>query len=173
MKFVLGLVALVFIGLAVYVYTGKDYKQPQKQTVHKIVKEETPSQEAVTSVEKKVSEKVKPVVQHTVKKENLKVESTSLEVQNTSNSDGEIGEGLTLEGIESADVSDEEKERMRDDLAFYQAENVDDIEADKAKRKEIGKGLTLESIKNADVSDEEKERMLDDLAYFQTNTKDD
>ena len=87
MKFVLGLVALVFIGLAVYVYTGKDHKQPQEQTVHKTVKEETPSQEAVTSVEKKLSEKTKPVVQHTVEKESLKVQRTSSEVQNASNSD--------------------------------------------------------------------------------------
>ena len=124
MKFVLGLVALVFIGLALYVYTGKDHKQPQKQTVHKTVKEETPSQEEVTSVEKKVSEKVKPVVQHTVKKENLKVEGTSSEVRNTSNSDGEIGEGLTLESIENADVSDEEKERLLGELVSYESYKV-------------------------------------------------
>ena len=112
MKFVLGLVALVLVGLLLYVYTGKENKQPQKQTVHKTVKEETPSHEVVASVEKKVSVKVKPVVQHTVKKESLKVE-------NSSNSDGEIGEGLTLESIENADVSDEEKEVMRADMAYY------------------------------------------------------
>ena len=125
MKFVLGLIALVFIGLAVYVYTGKDHKQPVKQTVHKTVKEVTPSQEAVTSVEKKVSEKVKPVVQHTVKKESLKVENTSSEVQNRSNSDGEIGEGLTLEGIENADVSEKEKEIMRNDMINNQRLNAE------------------------------------------------
>ena len=121
MKFVLGLVALVFIGLAVYVYIGKDHKQPQKQTVHKTVKEVAPSSEEVTSVEKKVSAKVKPVVQHTVKKESLKVENASVEVQNTSSSDGEIGEGLTLEGIENADVSEVERERMRDNMAYQQS----------------------------------------------------
>ena len=135
MKFVLGLVALVLVGLLLYVYTGKENKQPQKQTVHKTVKEETSSQEEVTFVEKKVPEKVKPAVQHTVKKESLKVQSTSSEVQNTSNSDGEIGkgrqdevadfskigEGLTLEGIKNSNVSDQEKELMLDDLAAYQS----------------------------------------------------
>ncbi len=113
MKFVLGLVALVLVGLLLYVYTSKENKQPQKQTVHKTVKEVTPSHEEVTSVEKKVSEKVKPVVQHTVKKESLKV-------TNTSNSDDKIGEGLTLESIENADVSDEEKEIMLTDMLYYQ-----------------------------------------------------
>ena len=53
MKFVLGLIALVLIGLILYVYTGKDHKQPEKQTIHKTVKEEMPSKEVVTSVEKK------------------------------------------------------------------------------------------------------------------------
>ena len=116
MKFVLGLVALVLVGLLLYVYTGKENKQPQKQTVHKTVKEETPSHEVVASVEKKVSVKSKPVVQHTVKKESLKV-------ANTSNSDGEIGEDLTLESIENADVSEEEKAVMRMDIAYKHNQN--------------------------------------------------
>jgi len=120
MKFVLGLVALVLVGLLLYVYTGKENKQPQKQTVHKTVKEVTPSHEEVALVEKKVSEKTKPVVQRTEKKGSLKVQSTSLKVQNTSNSDGEIGEGLTLESIENADVSDEEREIMLTDMLYYQ-----------------------------------------------------
>ena len=37
MKFVLGLVALVFIGLAVYVYTDKGHTQSNKSEVHKTV----------------------------------------------------------------------------------------------------------------------------------------
>jgi len=114
MKFVLGLVALVLVGLLLYVYTSKENKQPQKQTVHKTVKEVTPSQEEVASVEKKVSKKTKPAVQHTVKKASLKVEKTS-------NSDGEIGKGLTLEGIKNANVSDEEKERMKMDIVYNES----------------------------------------------------
>jgi len=114
MKFVLGLVALVLVGLLLYVYTGKENKQPQKQTVHKTVKEVTPSKEEVISIEKKVSETTKPSVQHTVKKESLKIEKTS-------NSGGEITKDLTLEGIENADVSDEEKVQMKDDMAYQQS----------------------------------------------------
>jgi len=117
MKFVLGLVALVLVGLLLYVYTGKENKQLQKQTVHKTVKEVTPAKVEVTSVEKKVSEKVKPVVQHTVKKESLKV-------SNTSNSDGEIGEDLTLESIENADLSDKEKDRLLGELVSYEIYKV-------------------------------------------------
>ena len=136
MKFVLGLIALVLIGLMLYVYTGKDHKQPQKQTVHKTVKEETPSKEVVTSVEKP-----KPVVQHTVKKESLKVESTSSKVQNTSNSDGEIGEDLTLESIKNADVSDEEKERMIS-LAAYRETSA------KTEKTELSEEDFLKVLKN-------------------------
>ncbi|HIP12305.1 MAG TPA: hypothetical protein EYG73_06255 [Arcobacter sp.] len=35
--------------------------------------------------------------------------------------ESEIGKGLTLESVENADVSDEEKVRMRNDLIYYQA----------------------------------------------------
>ena len=115
MKFVLGLVALVLVGLSLYVYTGKDHKQPQKQTVHKTVKEVTPSQEEVASVEKKVTEKVEPVVQHTVGKESLKVQSTSSEVQNTSSSDETF----------YADDSMSEEERRIDKAIRSQSENIE------------------------------------------------
>ena len=138
MKFVLGLVALVLVGLLLYVYTSKENKQPQKQTVHKTLKEVTPLQEEVTSVEKKVSQKAKPVVQHAVRKESLK------EVEKTSNSEGKIGEGLTFEGIENADVSDEEKQRMLDQLVYRQGLNAEYEPLSKEDRREI----LLKNLKN-------------------------
>ena len=139
MKFVLGLVALVLVGLLLYVYTGKENKQSQKQTVHKTVKEETSSHEVVTPVEKKVPEKVKPVVQPTVKKESLKVE-------NTSNSDSNTGEDLTLESIENADVSDEEKERMKMDMVYNESINTE--ETSPSTSKEIEEMIAKDSEAN-------------------------
>ena len=119
MKFVLGLISLVLVALIFYVYTDKDEKQPQKQTVHKTVKEVTPSSEVETSVEKKVSVKSKPVVQHSVQKERLNVKKTSY-------SDDKIGEEFTLESIENTDVSEEEKIRMLDDIAYTKSLEVSD-----------------------------------------------
>jgi hypothetical protein len=117
-KFVIGLMALIFVALAVYTYTDKKVEEVTKSAVtHKVVKEVT---EKKVSKPAHVTKKVlsaKPMAKK--KTEDVLVKSTSHEVQ-TTNTENAIGEGLTLEGIENADVSDEEKQRMRDDMAYYQ-----------------------------------------------------
>jgi len=50
----------------------------------------------------------------------------SAEISDSAESSDEIGKGLTLEGIENADVGDEEKEWMRDDLAYYNNLHMDE-----------------------------------------------
>jgi hypothetical protein len=52
------------------------------------------------------------------------VSDKSIEILKNVESSDEIGESLTLEGIENADVSDEEKERMRDDLAYQKSFDI-------------------------------------------------
>jgi hypothetical protein len=47
-----------------------------------------------------------------------KKKTERLLVKSTSHEENEIGKDLTLESIENADVSDEEKERMIDDIAY-------------------------------------------------------
>ena len=156
-KFVLAFIALILVILGIYTYTNQD----AKKTV--------PTSSSVTQ-KVEVEEKVLPQAHEVkVKKsstKNLTVKSSkviSYETTQKMEDQKEIGKDFTLEGIENADVSDEEKDRMRDDLAYYQSKNRDAIVSEV----EIGKDLTLESIKNANVSNEEKNRMRDDLAYYQ------
>ena len=50
---------------------------------------------------------------------NITVKSPKVVSQEqTQEMEEEVGKGLTLEGIENADVSDEERERMIDDMVY-------------------------------------------------------
>ena len=140
-KFVIGSIALIFVVLAVYVYTGEKSEEVSKSVVtHEVVKDKANKQETVEVVNE-VSSQTKP----TVKKDKLLVENTSNTEEETINSEDVIGEGLTLEGIENADVSDEEKERMRDDMAYYQGINTEPTEL--LSDEEIQK-IIVEDLKN-------------------------
>jgi len=126
MKFVIGLIALIFIALAVYVFTGQSSKEVAKSTVTQKMKK---TEVIKTKVEKPV-EVAKEVgtfsKQKVQKNDEMSVKSISTnERQVSSSSENEIGKGLTLEGIENADVSDEEKEQMRDDMVYYESLNAE------------------------------------------------
>ena len=126
-KFIIGLIAVVFLALAGYMFT-----QSNKTAEHKVAKK----------VEIKVTtshEVKKPKVSQSIVKEHLsaKVEKKdvmdkvvtshkNVEMSDSTKSSDEIGKDLTLEGIENANVSDEEKERMRDDLAYYNNLHMDE-----------------------------------------------
>jgi len=117
MKFIIGLIALIFIALVVYIFTGKNHKEVAKSAVaHKIEKMDVTKTKVEKHVEvvREVSSSVKSVAKQD--KTNVKKDSNE---ENFASSENEIGKGLTLEGIENADLSDEESERMRDDLANY------------------------------------------------------
>jgi len=119
-KVILGLVAVVFLALAGYMFT-----QSSKTAEHKVAQKVKTKVTTSHEVEKpKVSQpKVKEHLSAKVEKKDVmdKVITShkSAEISDSAESSDEIGKGLTLEGIENADVSDEEKERMRDDLAYH------------------------------------------------------
>ena len=111
-KFVLAFTALILVILGIYTYTNQD----AKKTV-------LTSSSVAQKVE--IEEKVLPQA-HGVKAKkssvkNITVKSPKVVSSETSNEmayEEEIGKGLTLEGIENADVSDEERERMIDDMVY-------------------------------------------------------
>jgi len=123
MKFVIGLIALIFIALAAYVFTGQSSKKVAKSTVtQKMEKTEV----AKTKVEKpvKVAKEVGISRKQKIRKnDEMSVKSTSLNEGKSVLPENEIGKGLTLEGIESADVSDEDKEIMIGDMLYQHSLN--------------------------------------------------
>ena len=120
-KFVLGLIALIFVTLAVYVYTDKQGKEITKSVVtHKMVKKEvtTTKVSKPVTVAKEVSTFVNP-------KDLLVKDISSNENQLTNSQENEIGKGLTLEGIENADVSEEVKKRLLDDMIYNHSTDME------------------------------------------------
>jgi len=121
-KFVIGLIALIFVALTAYVYTGKKGKEVTKRVVtHKVVKEEVTESKVEKPVE--VTKEVGTSVKQNVVEKKLTGKSTSSKEKYVI-SENEIGKGLTLESIENADVSDEEKERLLSELVSYESYKV-------------------------------------------------
>jgi len=130
-KVILGLVAVVFLALAGYMFT-----QSNKTAEHKVAKKVETKVTTSHEVEKaKVSQpKVKEHLSAKVENKDV-VEMDKVialhkdtEISDSVESSDAIGKGLTLEGIENADVSDEEKERMRDDLAYRESFNIEPLD---------------------------------------------
>jgi len=124
-KVILGLVAVVFLALAGYMFT-----QSSKTAEHKVAKKVETKVTTSHKVEKpKVSQsKVKEHLSAKVEKKDVmdKVITShkSVEMSESAESSDEIGKGLTREGIENADVSDEEKDRMTMDMLYYQSKHM-------------------------------------------------
>ena len=126
-KFILAIIAMIFVGLAAYVYmnpkeTDTSMTNVTQKTETSIVKKETPSvqQESVSAKAEVVSKKKSSAKNTTVKSPKVVSSETSNEMVDTE----EIGKGLTLEGIENADVSDEEKDLMLTDMVYYQSKHM-------------------------------------------------
>ena len=119
MKFVLGLIVAILVALGIYTYSNQSTEKSNP----------TPSI-SEKKIEVKETEKVSVVAQEVQKKKSsVKAKKVIDRVSVTKESTGQeetIGEGLTLEGIENTDVSDEEKERMLDDMAYNQSLEVND-----------------------------------------------
>ncbi len=121
-KFILAVIAMIFVALAAYMYMNPkaEAHAPVAKTTQEtsMVKKETPSvqQENVSAKAEVASEKKSSVKNPTVKSPKVVSSETSNEMVD----EEEVGKGLTLESIENANVSDEEKGRMRDDMAYYQ-----------------------------------------------------
>ena len=118
-KFVLISVAAVLVLLGIYTYSQQAESKPSVST--------SPVAEKKVTVEEK--KEVSPQTQHVTKpktlpKKEMAAESPKVVSHESTQERGnemEIGKGLTLEDIENADVSEEEKAQMRDDLAYYQS----------------------------------------------------
>ena len=181
MKLLLGLIALVFVGLGIYTYI--DTNNHVKIVTKKVSLSQAEGLEVGKSHINAPTNSSSKSINHVKKHLDFKTAakgSNSIQLGEeeyfidnlTHNNELElangesIGEGITLEDIERADVSSEVKERMLDDLAHYQVLSAE-AEARKDTEQPIGKELSLEVINEATVSLDEKERMLDDLAHYQ------
>jgi len=128
-KFIIGLIAVVFLALAGYMFT-----QSSKTVEHKVAKKVETKVTTSHEVEKpKVSQpKVKKHLSAKVEKKDVmdKVITShkSVELSESAESSDEIGKDLTLEGIKNADVSNEEKEAMLNDLAYSMVNLVENEE---------------------------------------------
>jgi hypothetical protein len=118
-KFLLGFVTLMVVLLAAYMFTDKPNETP-KTTMTKVEKRDV-SEKRVEVSETKEVKTSKKVVSVAKPLKDLK-----RKVSKVSHSEAAIGEGLTLESIENADVSDEEKKDMLDDLVFNYSLNMED-----------------------------------------------
>jgi hypothetical protein len=132
-KFIIGLIALIFVALAAYVYTGQKGEEITKSAVtHEVVKEDVQKKEIEVTKVAKVEIDNKKVLSTVESSKSIKKKISEIDETETSTSIGrgeqdsvadfsKIGEGLTLEGIKNADVSEHEKDLMLDDLAAYQS----------------------------------------------------
>lgn len=118
-KFVLAVVAVVFVGLAYYAYTDK----PNNIDVKTAVTEKEPRKtEKVSVVAQDLKEKKSSIKNIMAKSPKIVSKESNEEMEN----EMEIGEDLTLEGIENTDLSDEKKEEMLNDLAYSMVNLVED-----------------------------------------------
>ena len=136
MKFVLILIAAILVFLGIYTYSNQSTEKSTpipKISEKKIEVQET---EKVSVMTQEVKEKKSSVKNIAVKSPKVVSQELSEEAENeemvSSSSTFEgmqnevadfsnIGQGLTLESIQSSDASEDEKELMLDDLAAYQS----------------------------------------------------
>ena len=114
-KFVLAFIALILVMLGIYTYTNQESEKTVPTPASVTQKVEVQETEEVLPQAKEVKEKTSSVKNATVKSPKVVSHKTSYEMADTE----EIGKGLTLESIENADVSEEEKMRMISDLIYY------------------------------------------------------
>jgi len=121
-KFIIGLIAVVFIALVAYMFTQSENKETKKIET-KVTKSHEVEKPKVSKLKEK--EHLSAKVEKKDVTDKVVASQRDTEVSNSAEPSDEIGKGLTLEGIENVDVSDEEKERMRDDLVYYQNQNTE------------------------------------------------
>ena len=124
-KFIIGLVAVVLLALGAYLFTHSPERVEQKvsqKREHTLPKSHEVAEPKVSQpkTEAHLSQKAK---EKDVMDEVIASQS-SIESSSSAKSSEEIGKGLTLEEIENADVSEEEKERMKMDMIYYQSKHM-------------------------------------------------
>ena len=119
-KFVLISITTVLVILGIYIYSNQEDK-----------KSISVSSISEKNVKIRKTENISPQIQKVKEKKSSSKDLTekppkviSQEITKEEETEEEIGKGLTLESIESADASKEEKERMRNDFMYYQSIHI-------------------------------------------------
>jgi len=127
-KFVLVFIAVILMGLGIYNYSNQSTEIHTPTPTISEKKKEVKEIEKVSVVTQEVKEKESSVERITVQssavisKEPIpKIENEEMEM----GEDEEIGKGLTVESIDNASVSNERKEIMRSDMAYFKSLNTE------------------------------------------------
>jgi hypothetical protein len=115
-KFVLLFIAVTLMTLGIYNYSNQSTEKNTPTPTISEKKKEVKETEKVSVVAQEVKEKKSSAKNIMVKSPKVVSTKSTHEMVNKE----EIGKGLTLESIENADVSDEEKEIMLTDMLYYQ-----------------------------------------------------
>lgn len=123
-KFALVSIIVILMILGIYTYSNRASEKSSPTPPVSVKKKESTKTKKVSVVAQEVKKKKSSVKNITVKspKVVLQEPTQDLEIEE------EIGKSLTLESIENSNVSDEEKEIMRSDMAYYQSLNAEPSE---------------------------------------------
>ena len=110
----------MFLGIYTYSNQATEKGAPVPKISEKKV--EVQETEKVSVVTQEVKEKKSSAKNIAVKSPKVVSKESNKEMENKT----EISEGLTLESIENADVSDEKQQRMLDDMAYNESLKVTD-----------------------------------------------
>ena len=116
-KFVLISITTVLVILGIYTYSNQEDKKSISVSSISEKNVEIRKTENISPQTQKVKEKKSSSKDLTEKSPKVISQELTKEVETKE----EIGKGLTLESIESADASEEAREQMIDDMAFYQS----------------------------------------------------
>ena len=117
-KFILGFIAIIFVGLGIYVYTGKKSEEIAKSTVaNNVLKEEVTEKKVIKPI--KVAKEVSVQSKKIVRQEKKSLLTKQEEVIAT--------DDYTSEDIENADLSPLEKDIIIMDAVHAQASKVENI----------------------------------------------
>ena len=121
-KFVLILITAILVFLGIYTYSNQTTEKSAPVPKISEKKVEVQKTEKVSVVTQEVKEKKSSVKNITAKSPKVVSKESNKVMENKT----EISEGLTLESIENADVSDEKQQRMLDDMAYNESLKVTD-----------------------------------------------
>ena len=121
-KFVLISVTAVLMILGIYTYSNQTSEKSSPIPSISSKKKEIKTTEKISVVAQEVNEKKSSGKNIVMNPPSIISQETIQEVET------ETGKGLTLESIENTNVSDEEKEQMRDDMIYYQGVNAEPSE---------------------------------------------
>ena len=119
-KFVLVFIAVILMALGIYNYSNQNTEIHTPKPTISEKKKAAKEIEKVSVVTQEVKEKKSSAKNTMAQSPKVVLQETTQEME----SEEDIGKALTLESIKNTDMSDEEKERMIDDMVYHKDLNI-------------------------------------------------